>query len=73
MSSVKNTWLANTIPEDFPYLNEAHKRYVQRVMEAASRQPLRSAEEAYREYSEIEAASQLKRSERPPTLLNRKS
>ena len=72
MSSVNNTSRENTISKEFPYLNEAHKRYVARVMEAASRQPLRSAEEAYKEYDEIQKIMKPKRSARPPTLLKQR-
>jgi 23S rRNA maturation mini-RNase III len=72
MSSVNSSWQENTISEDFPFLNEAHKRYVTRVMEAASQQPLRSAEEAYREYDEIEQIMKPKRSGRQQTLLRPK-
>jgi len=60
------------MPEGFPYLNEYHKRHSEAMMALRSKQPLRSAQEAYVQYDRLKAGQQ-RRSVKPSTLLNRET
>ena len=74
ISSGKVTSEESTIREEppFPYLNEYHKRHSEAAMEAISKQPWISREEAYAQYDRLKeaAAKAGKSSGRPCTLLN---
>ena len=60
------------MPADFPYLNEYHKRHSEAMMELRSKQPLRSAKEAYAQYDRLKAG-QHRRSVKPSTLPSRET
>jgi hypothetical protein len=48
---VKNTTKEGL--EDFPFLNESHKRSEERIQDALSTQPWRSREQAYAQYDRL--------------------